>query len=239
MASTDIPTDDIIEPVSDNVESSTTSEAFETTFREIENFMKDFKGAVSRLRHLKREIISIEKNLKKHEDRRARRKRSVLDENGNKRKNGFSLENNLISDELADFIGYPKGTPISRSEVTRRLTAYVKLHNLQDPEDRRYVNLDTDAGIKLKELLSDVIDKEGNPARLTIITINKFVTKHYVGKIAKVTEVLDTEAKVQSTDDEKTSEKPSEKPSEKMASKKDLPVTMKKKVLKKKSAIVA
>jgi chromatin remodeling complex protein RSC6 len=221
----------------ESVPSTSTSEEFESTFREVEGFLKGFKAAVSKLRQLKREIVSIEKNLNKHEERRARRKMAAYDENGNKRKNGFSLENNLISDELSDFICYEKGKPISRSEVTRRLTAYVKEHVLQDQADKRYVNLDTDAGIKLKDLLSEVLDKEGNPARLTIITMNKFVNKHYVGKVeppkdaTETTDVATTEAKVETTEVEVTSTE------EKMAASKEEPLR-RKKILKKKISAV-
>lgn len=214
-------TDDIVIDITDNVDSTTTSEAYESTFRDVENILKDFKTAITKLRQLKREIVTMEKSLRKHEERKARRKRASLDENGNKRKNGFSLENNIISDELCDFIGHPKGTPISRSEVTRRLTAYVKEHNLQDPEDKRYVNLDSEAGSKLKDLLSEVLDKEGNPCRLTIITINKFISKHYVGKVEKTLE---------SSTEEKVPETPV---GDKMAASKDITLTKKKLVKKK------
>ena len=214
---------DIETPVAEATEevfNSSTSEAFDSTFRDIEKTLKEFKTAVAKLRQLKREIVTMEKSLRKHEERKARRKRASLDEYGNKRKNGFSLENNIISDELCEFIGHPKGSPISRSEVTRRLTAYVKEHNLQDPEDKRYVNLDTDAGVRLKNLLSEVVDKENNPCRLTIITINKFISKHYVGKVEKVEE--GTEAVVE------------EDQGDKMAASKDITMVKKKKLLKKK-----
>lgn len=222
-----IETPDVVIDISENVDSTTTSEAYDATFRDVENIFREFKTAISKLRQLKREIVTMEKSLRKHEERKARRKRASLDENGNKRKNGFSLENNIISDELCDFIGHPKGTPISRSEVTRRLTAYVKEHELQDPQDKRYVNLDTDAGIKLKNLLSEVLDKEGNPCRLTIITINKFISKHYVGKVEKVVE--ETPSPVEASS-------PIEESGDKMAASKN--ITLKKKLVKKKTAAV-
>ena len=223
------------EPVVESVESTSTSEAYESTFKEIETFLKDFKHAVSRMKNLKREIVSMEKALRKHEERKERRKRASLDENGNKRKNGFTLENNLISDELADFIGHEHGKPISRSEVTRRLTAYVKEHKLQDQEDKRYVNLDTEPGQKLKELLSDIVDNDGNPTRLTIITINKYVNKHYIGKVVPPKEEPKEETKenIETSKAEAEIEDKAEK--EKLAATKKSGVK-KKKLLKKKVA---
>lgn len=239
------PVQETPEPVVENVESSSTSEAYESTFKEIESFLKDFKGAVSRMKTLKREIVSMEKSLRKHEERKERRKRASLDENGNKRKNGFTLENNLISDELADFIDYEHGKPISRSEVTRRLTSYVKKHELQDPDDRRYVNLDTEAGKKLRTLLSDIVDNDGNPTRLTIITINKYVNKHYVGKVTppieeiklEVKEVVETKPVKEEEDETKAAKEEVENKAEKekMAATKKSSIK-KKKLIKKKVA---
>lgn len=230
MSAPETPVQETPEPVVENVESTSTSEAYEATFKEIETFLKDFKSAVSRMKTLKREIVSMEKALRKHEERKERRKRASLDENGNKRKNGFTLENNLISDELADFIGYEHGKPISRSEVTRRLTAYVKEHKLQDQDDKRYVNLDTEPGQKLKDLLSDIVDNDGNPTRLTIITINKYVNKHYVGKVTPPKEET-TPAPVEET---KTETETAKAEVETKAEKEKLAATKKTSVKKKK-----
>lgn len=222
---------EIPEPVAESVETTLTSEAFEVAFSKLETILKEFKTATSSLRQLKREIVSMEKSLKKFEDKKARRRKAAtLDEHGNKRKNGFNRENNLISDELADFIGWDHGKPISRSEVTRRLTTYVKDNQLQDPENRRFVNLDGDAGQKLKSLLSDIVDESGNPVRLTIITINKYVNKHYVGKVVEEAPAVEQVAEVQAV--EPVSEVP-----ESVESSETDSVPKKKKLLKKKHAV--
>jgi len=47
-----------------------------------------------------------------------------------------------ISDELARFLGEEPGTELSRIDVTRRITMYIRDHNLQKPEDRRVILCD-------------------------------------------------------------------------------------------------
>lgn len=43
----------------------------------------------------------------------------------------------LLSDALCSFLGLEKGSKLPRTEVTKRITAYVKEHNLTKAEDKR------------------------------------------------------------------------------------------------------
>ena len=43
-----------------------------------------------------------------------------------------------VSDELAKIIGTAKGEQISRPQVLKKLWAYLKEHNLQDPENKEF-----------------------------------------------------------------------------------------------------
>lgn len=206
-----------------------TSDAFNQLFVELEDLLKQTKALSTRFRSMHREIVHMEKKARKADERKNRRRLANLDENGNKKKNGFSLENNLISDELSDFIGWERGKPISRGKVTSLLSSYVKDNGLQYEKDRRIVKLDSEAGQKLKDLLSDIVDAEGNPTDLTIITMNKFIKKHFVGKVDEP------------SDDSQVSEPESsetvahvEPPAEEIPQPKDLPE--KKKKLKKPTA---
>ena len=60
---------------------------------------------------------------------------------------GFSKPQ-LISEELCKFLGKSKGSMISRIEVTKHITNYIKKYNLQDPDERKIFKPDK----KLKEL---------------------------------------------------------------------------------------
>lgn len=44
-----------------------------------------------------------------------------------------------ISNELAQFAGWPEDTPRSRVEVTKYICDYIREHNLQNPENRRQI----------------------------------------------------------------------------------------------------
>merc|ERR1712073_81005 len=57
------------------------------------------------------------------------------------KKTGLQAELNVSAD-LAAIIGTKKGEKISRPQVTKRLWAYLKEHNLQDSENRQYFTPD-------------------------------------------------------------------------------------------------
>lgn len=69
-----------------------------------------------------------------------------------------------ISDQLAEFLG--SGKEMARTEVVKGLWAYIKEHNLQNPNDRREILLDE----KMKSLFH--CDK------FTMFTMNKYVNMH-------------------------------------------------------------
>ena len=83
--------------------------------------------------------------------------------------NGFNrpLE---ISSKLSTFLGLAVGEMISRSEVTRRINAYVTANNLKHPDNGRVIILDD----KLTELLEP-------PAglQITFLNIQKYLSPHY------------------------------------------------------------
>jgi chromatin remodeling complex protein RSC6 len=79
-----------------------------------------------------------------------------------------------ISDELAEFMEKPQGEAVSRMEVTRKVSIYIKEHRLQDPEKRTNILPDE----KLKKLFK--IDDNTEP--LTYTSIQKLLTLHYIRK---------------------------------------------------------
>ena len=69
-----------------------------------------------------------------------------------------------VSSELSAVVG--KG-PMPRSEVVKKLWVYIKLHNLQDPANKRNVNAD--------EALKKVF---GGKAVVNMFEMTKLVSKH-------------------------------------------------------------
>lgn len=78
-----------------------------------------------------------------------------------------------ITDELADFLGLTKGDMFSRQFITQSINKFVKDNELQNPENRRYILLESEAGLKLKALLRD----PDQP--LTFFNIQRYLKVHY------------------------------------------------------------
>ena len=93
-----------------------------------------------------------------------------------------------ITDELADFLGLTKGETYSRQQVTQSVNKFVKDNDLQNPENRRYILLESEAGLKLKALLRD----PDQP--LTFFNIQRYLKVHYP-KVESDSEVETTKAK--------------------------------------------
>ena len=78
-----------------------------------------------------------------------------------------------VTEELIEFLGLTKGEMYSRHKITQEVHRYVKDHNLQNPENRRYILLDSEPGLKLKAVLRD----PDQP--LTFFNIQRYLKVHY------------------------------------------------------------
>lgn len=94
---------------------------------------------------------------------------------------GFSIPVK-ISAELAKFTGWDPNEPKSRIEVTKKVCEYIRVHNLQDPTDKRIIKPDE----KLRKLLKydpNVvrIGKDGKPEKgLTYYRLQTYMKPHYI-----------------------------------------------------------
>lgn len=77
-----------------------------------------------------------------------------------------------VSDELCAFMGCPAGTPVSRTATIIFLNKYIKLHELQDPENLRYIRPD----VKLQALFGEGSIVGGN---LTFFKMQKYLSQHF------------------------------------------------------------
>lgn len=78
-----------------------------------------------------------------------------------------------ITEELSDFLGLTRGEMYSRQQITQGVNKFVKDNDLQNPENRRYILLESEAGLKLKTLLRD----PDQP--LTFFNIQRYLKVHY------------------------------------------------------------
>jgi len=69
-----------------------------------------------------------------------------------------------VSEELAAVVG---AGPMPRSEVVKKLWAYIKKNNLQDPNNKRNINADAN----LKKVF-------GNKDSVNMFEMTKLVSKH-------------------------------------------------------------
>ena len=75
-----------------------------------------------------------------------------------------------ISDELAVFLGKPVGTMMARTEVSKEINTYIRVHGLQDAQNGRVINPDA----KLRKLL-----RLPNGDELTYFNLQKYMKHHF------------------------------------------------------------
>ena len=122
----------------------------------------------SGLSSLRSDFRTLERNVAR-ELRAAQKVSKRKRKSGNRAPSGF-VKPTLISKELADFLGKPVGSEWARTEVTREINAYIRLHSLQDKENGRKINPDT----KLRSLLQL---KKGE--ELTYFNLQKYMSPHF------------------------------------------------------------
>ena len=127
--------------------------------------MASLESLQSQLQDLEKVIKSIQK-----ETRRIRQK--LDDPTGEKAK--ARSENNSfkkplqVSDKLRAFLGLAAGETISRSDVTKRLSAYAKEKGLNDGKN---INMDD----TLKDLLNPP-----DGVKISIMNVQRYINHHYV-----------------------------------------------------------
>ena len=162
--------------------------AVEATADAIESSWHDDLSGLNRHLSLMRDTISalftemkrlekkVTRTIKDAGKRRKNRKIEGADD-APKRPTVFKIPQD-VSDELNTFLGNPKGTQISRADVTRAVTGYAKEHKLMEGH-----NIKTDA--PLAQLLKpSVYLQEGQV--LSIFTLQKCLVQHYPKKVAPV-----------------------------------------------------
>ena len=153
------------------------TEVTPTEEKESENLVQVLVDKISSLTSLNKEIQVVLKQVARDYDKlkkivdKIQKKR----ENARKSPSGFAKPNK-ISDELCDFIGVPRGTEKSRTDITRYINTYVKEHNLNKPTNRRVILPDE----KLKAILNV---KEGE--EVTFFILQRLISHHFPPKTVK------------------------------------------------------
>lgn len=91
--------------------------------------------------------------------------------------NSVFLQPSKISPALAKFCGVSADTMISRTDATRKIAAYIKEHNLQNPENRREILSDATL-VSLFSLTSE--DK------LNYFNLQRYIKPHFIKEVKTV-----------------------------------------------------
>jgi chromatin remodeling complex protein RSC6 len=146
------------EPATDNVLSNIIDKV-----NALSAYIKDIQ---TNLKVLSKEYDKQQKIIEKAQKKRQNAKNSP---------SGFAKPNK-ISDELCDFIGVPHGTEKSRTDITRFINAYVKEHNLNKPENKRFILPDA----KLKKILN-----VGDSDEINYFILQKLISHHFPASASK------------------------------------------------------
>jgi len=136
---------------------------FDELVAKVNSFASLLKETQTLLKALSKEYDRMKKTVEKTERKRA---------NARTNPNGFAKPAK-ITDEMHDFLGVPKGTEISRTDVTRRVNAYIKEHNLYNPTNKRIILPDA----KLRKILSAAPDQE-----VTFFNLQRFLSASFIKK---------------------------------------------------------
>lgn len=139
---------------------------------------EDLKAVTANLTTLRETTAAMLAQVKKLEkrvhreikDARKRKRRSKTEEGADAKPRAPSIfeRPTKVTDELCVFLGKPKGTLMSRSEVTKAVNNYVKEKELKNKHD-----IKPDAA--LKKLLAI-----GDADPLTYFNLQRYLNRHYV-----------------------------------------------------------
>lgn len=148
---------------------------------EYTEFMTKLQQVGTLISSLRSDFRSLEKkssrDLKLANKANAKRARK---QKGNRSPSGF-VKPTLISAELATFLGKEAGTQMARTEVTREINAYIRLHVLQDKANGRKINADSSLSSLLKL-------KEGE--ELTYFNLQRYMSPHFIKTAAPAAVVV-------------------------------------------------
>lgn len=146
-----------------------TDELLKSLISVVQDRIASDKNLLSSLRELNRQVTrerkEVGKIVKKLNKGQRKKRRG-----GNKSPGGFTKPAPL-SAQMCAFLEVTDGTELPRTEVTRRVNAYVKTNDLQNPENKKQILADG----KLKSLLYLKDDDE-----LTYFNLQRFMKVHFL-----------------------------------------------------------
>ena len=141
----------------------------------IDEMSKQLKGLSSYVKELRKENLQLVKEITKQEKKKAKK----AEDRAKKGPSGFARPTD-ITPELAKFLGISADEKIARTDVTKKITGYVKEHNLQQADNKRVILLKGKYGKALAKILSPVVDPvTGDSVDLTFFNLQRYLKHHF------------------------------------------------------------
>lgn len=140
---------------------------FESTLAAINDALNNIKAVQTQVKQMAKDFVKIVKAASK----KTRRANAAAGEGGAKKNPSGFAKPTALSPELCAFLDLPLGTELARTDVTRRLTKYIKDNELQDEADKRNIRPDE----KLDSILTIPDDKQ-----LTFFNLQSFIKHNFI-----------------------------------------------------------
>lgn len=147
-----------------NIEDKTVNDlSFTSLLEELNTLKSNISSTIVKTKKLE---STVTKQLKQFEKKKNKK-------GGVRAPSGFAKPTPL-SDELCLFLKVASGTELARTDVTKRITEYIKEHNLQNLNDKRIILPDK----TLKKLLFG----NGKMEDVTYFNLQKYLKHHFPKK---------------------------------------------------------
>lgn len=140
-------------------------ESINAKILELTGALKNLQGFVKTVHKECQKVAKTSSGKKSRADRQ-----NAANGGAKKAPSGFAKPTEL-SPALCTFLDVPEGTHLARTDVTRRLNAYIKEHKLQAEEDKRNIQPDTN----MKSILNM---EEGD--KLTFFNLQSYIKHNFV-----------------------------------------------------------
>jgi chromatin remodeling complex protein RSC6 len=171
--STDTPTVSTAVPTDSAAQTEATSTP--SVHDELEALANDMIKTAKRFLELSRQAKKEHsRQVKKAEQGSGRRRQRKAEGGESSHSNSVFLQPCKVSDQLATFCGVSSDSMISRTDATRKIAAYIKENNLQNPENRREIQADA----TLTSLFSLTSED-----KLNYFNLQRYIKPHFIKDI--------------------------------------------------------
>lgn len=147
--------------------------AFAPLFERLGDLVQQFNQTMQEGKKFTTEIRRLVSAVGKFEKKMQKQTRKRRTRTGRTTESGITRPVR-VSDEMCQFLGESAGTFLARTEVTKRITTYIREHNLQNPENRKQIFPD-----KALQAMLVPLRKEDRPNGYTFFNLQRYLKHHY------------------------------------------------------------